>query len=161
MQLINHNIEVGSLFSSVLNSMTNDMQSTKISGDPDYDCGTMIKRHITGNVELAKLEIQYGSNAELVQMANEISNRRATELNEIDKFLQQYSPEKRSQAQRMQMQSLAMHGAYVDLDFGTLTIQHYKNAISLSRIYLLDGKDSDVIGLANNIINIYSIEIDI
>ena len=75
---------------SSMESGMRSMQGMKLSGDTDKDFAMMMKMHHQQAIEMAKVEMQSGTSAQLKAMAQKMIDDQSKEIGELDAWLQQH-----------------------------------------------------------------------
>lgn len=65
-------------------AMTKPMRS-KVTGDVDRDFAAMMAEHHAWAIEMAKIELEYGKNAELRKMAQNVIKAQSAEIEVLNK----------------------------------------------------------------------------
>jgi uncharacterized protein (DUF305 family) len=76
--------------SSIMNSMhdmTNQMHSMETTGNVDEDFAMMMKIHHQGAIDMAKAELESGSDEELKKMAQKIITDQTREIEELQSWI--------------------------------------------------------------------------
>ncbi len=63
-----------------------DMDAMSMSGDTDQDFAMMMKKHHQGAVDMAKIELKHGKDAELKGMAQKIVDSQQTEIKQFEQW---------------------------------------------------------------------------
>jgi hypothetical protein len=63
------------------------MRSMEMTGNIDRDYATMMRAHHQGAVDMSKVELANGKNAEIKRMAQKIINNNQKEISQLDKWL--------------------------------------------------------------------------
>lgn len=147
---------------TVMHDMMADMDMMKVTQDPDIDYATMMKMHHMGAIEMAKVELQSGSNTEMKAMAQAIIDAQQKEIATLDSFLASATPTTMNMEfhmnmmegmERMEKQSdLQIINGDIDQDFATLMIGHHQSATEMAQMQLLMGKSTQLKTLSNMII---------
>jgi uncharacterized protein (DUF305 family) len=128
---------------AVTDRMLDSLRSETFTGAADADFVGVMLRHQRAALDMYRYIQAQGVNPALSGIARGIAAR----LQEDVSFLEQMQPVlKRTGASDLGAQSVAlldsltrlgfsMHGAYPDLDFATMMIQHHQNALALARLY--------------------------
>lgn len=147
---------------TVMHDMMAEMDMMKVTQDPDIDYAMMMKMHHMGAIEMAKLELQSGSNAEMKAMAQAIIDAQQKEIGTLDSFLSTATPTTMNMEfhmkmmegmERMEKQSdLQIINGNIDQDFATLMIGHHQSATEMAQMQLLMGKSTQLKTLSTMII---------
>ncbi|RYZ21840.1 MAG: DUF305 domain-containing protein [Chitinophagaceae bacterium] len=128
-------------------------------GDADQDFAALMRVHHQGAVDMARLELQQGSDAQLKSMAQSITGSQQKEIATLEAYLQQHpagSGESDYYKQSMQEMKGMQHGGNgsgnVDKDFAQLMIPHHRHGVMMAQGYLKVAKDPGLKTLAQNII---------
>ena len=70
-----------------MKKMMSDMKAMKMSGHTDHDFAMMMRPHHQGAIDMAKVELKYGSDPKLKKMAQNIVNGQTKEIGELDGWL--------------------------------------------------------------------------
>ena len=70
-----------------MTKMMKDMESMKMSGDPDKDFATMMKIHHQGAIDMAQVELKNGKDEKMHKMAKKIIEAQQREIKEFDQWL--------------------------------------------------------------------------
>jgi hypothetical protein len=76
----------GDMRSSMMGMMKN-MDSMKMTGDPDRDFATMMKMHHQGAIDMAQMELKIGKDAKMRAMAKRIIEAQQKEIKDFDQWL--------------------------------------------------------------------------
>lgn len=135
--------------------MMRPMQNMKMSGNVDKDFSSMMAEHHQQAVEMAKIEIQSGSNDVLKKMAQNMIDAQTSER----EMLLQHAAELKDAAQpssasnemhmvMMQpMESMNVSGN-VDKDFALLMAAHHEMAIKMADIEMKSGSNDHIKSMA-------------
>ncbi|KAA6439654.1 DUF305 domain-containing protein [Dyadobacter flavalbus] len=155
---------------TVMHDMMAEMDMMKVTQDPDIDYASMMKMHHMGAIEMAKLELQSGSNAEMKAMAQAIIDAQQKEIATLDSFLSTATPTTMNMEfhmkmmegmERMEKQSdLQVINGNIDQDFATLMIGHHQSATEMAQMQLLMGKSTQLKTLSTMIIEEQNKEIE-
>ncbi|OJV17276.1 MAG: hypothetical protein BGO21_25620 [Dyadobacter sp. 50-39] len=147
---------------TVMHDMMAEMDMMKVTQDPDIDYATMMKMHHMGAIEMAKVELQSGSNTEMKAMAQAIIDAQQKEIATLDSFLASATPTTMNMEfhmnmmegmERMEKQSdLQIINGNIDQDFATLMIGHHQSATEMAQMQLLMGKSAQLKTLSTMII---------
>lgn len=73
-------------FAAAMKTMMKDMK-VKPTGNPDKDFVLMMMPHHQGAIDMAKVELQYGANPELRQLATDIVTAQEKEIAQMKEWL--------------------------------------------------------------------------
>jgi uncharacterized protein (DUF305 family) len=76
----NHHKAADRAFDRAMTSMQSEMQRVKMTGNPDPDFAAMMIPHHQGAIEMAKVELQYGTDPRLRRLAQEIIVTQQSEI---------------------------------------------------------------------------------
>jgi uncharacterized protein (DUF305 family) len=74
-------------FAASMQTMMKNM-SVKPAGNPDWDFVLMMAPHHQGAIDMAKVELQYGTDPELRQLASDIIAAQAKEIAQMKQWLE-------------------------------------------------------------------------
>lgn len=80
-----------------MHTMQQTMMAQPMTGDPDHDFATMMRGHHQGAIDMARIELEQGKDAELKKMARKVIEDQTKEIKQLDKWLDRHPPQ---QAQR-------------------------------------------------------------
>ena len=152
-----------------MDKMMEDMHSIKTTGNNNIDFAAMMVEHHKGAVEMSKIEMEKGTNAELKAFAKKVIDDQTKEIvfmqDQISKAPRAASSnsaifQKALQGSMMEM----MHAAPAlynnnDKDFAAQMIPHHKSAVAMSKAYLQHGDEKSLRTLSENIISSQTKEI--
>lgn len=155
-----------------MDGMKNMMKDMKMTGDFDHDFATMMMAHHQGAVDMAKVEIAKGSNADMKAMAQSIVTAQEQEINEFKAILKDYKmPEMKKEGGEMhnelaetmekmdtKMKGVAMTGN-TDKNFVMMMLPHHESAVTMAEDELSHGKNLALKKMAQKIIEEQSKEI--
>ena len=140
------------------------MKEMRSTGNADQDFAALMKTHHMGGVEMARLQIAQGTDAQIKAMAEKMITDQQKEINELDAFLSgnDTTAQKNSKgdvfhkASMKQMGDMKMdmdHSGSIDKQFVQMMILHHQGGIDMARTYLLNGaRNQKLKTLANNIV---------
>ena len=147
---------------TVMHEMMAEMQTMKMTQDPDIDYAEMMKMHHMGAVTMAELELRSGNNSEMKAMAQAIVDAQKKEITQLDSFLASSTPTTMNMEFHMQMMEgmermgkqadLQIINGKIDQDFATLMIGHHQSATEMAQMQLLMGKNTQLKSLSSMII---------
>lgn len=90
------NLSMNTALSQAMISMNAAMSTPSMSGNPDVDFAVMMIPHHQGAVEMAKIELQYGTDSRLRRLAQEIIVTQQSEMALMQLILEHPRPEQSS-----------------------------------------------------------------
>ncbi|HEX2535798.1 MAG TPA: DUF305 domain-containing protein [Chitinophagaceae bacterium] len=139
----------------------NQMKEMASIGHPDHDFAALMKVHHMGAVQMARLLLAQGTDAELKRMAQKMISDQQKELTELDAFLTGKQPQgSRNEAFHKAALGNMQHNHHtpdttgsIDGQFVQLMIPHHQDGINMARTYLENGAtDPKMKAIAQNII---------
>lgn len=133
------------------------MKSMQPTGDPDHDYAMMMKHHHQGAIDMAKAEMQGGTDATMKQMAQKMAEDQQQEVAELEKYLDNSKPSgnsefgKKSMDRMTEMKDMKMESGSLDAMFASMMIPHHEDAIEMSDEYLKEGRNEELKKLARKI----------
>lgn len=153
-----------------MSAMMQEMHKTKPTGNNDVDFSVMMMEHHRGAVEMSKVEIAKGTNADLKKFGQQVINDQEKEIVFMENLVKNASPAKDANSaeflKAMDQSMLTMMKdsteVYnnIDRDFAAQMIPHHQSAVDMARAYLKFGKNKELVTLCNNIISSQSKEIE-
>lgn len=147
---------------TVMHDMMAEMETMKITQDPDIDYAEMMKMHHMGAIEMAELELKSGTNSEIKTMAQAIVDAQKKEITLLDSFLATSTPTTMNMEFHMKMMEgmnrmgkqadLQIITGNIDQDFATLMIGHHQSATEMAQMQLLMGKNTQLKSLSTMIV---------
>lgn len=147
-------------FKNVMDKTMQDMQSMQMTGDPDQDFATMMKRHHQGAIEMANLELSKGASADLKQVAQQTIDASQKDINDLNTFLQSHQPDKKSDFSKKMMDKMKSKspdmnmnmdmGGNTDQQFAMMMSMHHQMGIDMARDYLKVASEEQTKKVANN-----------
>ncbi|WAC13356.1 DUF305 domain-containing protein [Dyadobacter pollutisoli] len=147
---------------TVMHDMMAEMETMKMTQDPDIDYAEMMKMHHMGAIEMAELELKSGTNSEMKRMAQDIVDAQKKEITQLDSFLATSTPTTMNMEFHMQMMEgmermgkqadLQIITGNIDQDFATLMIGHHQSATEMAQMQLLMGKNTQLKSLSSMIV---------
>lgn len=150
-------------FMAIIHKTMNQMESMKMTGDPDFDFASMIFVHHKGGIEMLKEEIKYGSDSTLVQLARKMLESQQMDQKELERFTSGRTPGKTNADFMNEMKShmqiakdemnrnMSMSGN-VDKDFASLMSMHHDHGINMVKSEIKYGKDIQMKRLAQKML---------
>lgn len=155
------------LHSSML-KMKENMSKGMAFNHPDYAFAAGMLPHHVGAVDMAKVELQYGKDPQMIQLAKNIIAAQDKEIKEMqywlaehktdstqktDKISQEMHKELKISMQKMQhnmMQGMSYNDP--DVAFAAGMLPHHVGAVDMAKVELKYGKNPQMRQLAKNII---------
>lgn len=155
------------ILGKAMNDLAYDLDTMKLTGDPDIDFSRIIRRHHRAGMDMSKAELEAGTDTTQKALARRIINREEKEVSELSDFLMDYQPQSKSgfgkRAKEMMHKKpgsgLPMHGAIMDDDFTSMMLLHHQEGVNLAKEYLTQGKSPQVTRVAEEIVKLQSQEI--
>lgn len=149
------------------NVMLDSLRVIAYTGNADLDYVLIQREHQQAALEMYEALLTRGENEELKAIGQHIITKLEEELcfwNQIT-ISRGGAPSRFSERALGLLDSLtagglSMHGAYLDLDFATMMIQHHSNAMALARLYLPYGKDARLLAFSQKLIASYGKDVE-
>lgn len=136
-----------------MNDMMSRMHTMQMSGDFDKDWANMMAEHHQGAIDIAQVEVAQGSDEKMKAKAQEIITKQTDEQNKLKDIINNLKPasmkmgegelEKSMSDMMNKMQTMQMTGN-VDKDFATMMISHHEDGITMSKLELKNGMNSQL-----------------
>lgn len=155
------------MMKSMMKSM-DKMKTMPMTGHPDQDFAMMMIEHHKGAIEMAKIEIEHGKDANLKKMSQDIIKKQEKEIKDMKAFVDKFksshkdaTPHKVSMSDPFNKKMMAsmkmgkMHTdkkASIDHKFLEHMIMHHQQGIDMSKAELAHGKDASMKKMATQII---------
>jgi len=143
-----------------MDAMMQRTKALKMTGDFDVDFANMMIEHHQGAIDMSKVELEAGTDAEMKTMAQQIITAQQAEIATLRTFVQNH-PAKAANQQSMhgnsmetmhnQMKSMAMSGK-VDHDFASMMKVHHQGAVAMAQEALIKGKHAEIKQMAQQMI---------
>ena len=154
--------------------MHDEMMISMAYNDPDTAFAKGMLGHHRGAVDMAKIELKYGTNEAMQELAQEIMATQQAEIDIMNKWLASHpdtaNPQPNTQAmQQAYTKSMdAMHGDMMlgiadplpDMAFARGMLPHHMGAVDMAKIQLKYGTDKEMRKLAQDIIDAQQPEIE-
>lgn len=142
--------------------------------DPDTAFAKGMLGHHRGAVEMAKIELKYGTDEAMRQLAQEIITAQQTEIDVLNKWLASHPDTAKPKPNTIAMQQAYansmenMHGEMTlgvsdpvpDMAFARGMLPHHVAAVDMAKVQLEYGTDEEMRQLAQDVIDTQQIEID-
>jgi uncharacterized protein (DUF305 family) len=153
-----------------MDKMMHEMHGMKPTGNNDIDFAAMMVEHHKGAVEMSKVEIGQGSNAEMKAFAQKVIDDQEKEIGFMQAFISK-SPKTVStnsadfqKALNNSMMAMMNSNTTIynqtDKDFAAQMIPHHQSAVDMAKAYLEYGREESLVNLCNNIISSQTKEIN-
>jgi len=167
----NDTLPAKQVFMTIMNSMMVEMakQSSPVSQDKDF-LSQMIPHH-NAAIQMARYEITYGKNAEMIQLAKSILTEQHVEVNMMQQWLlslpitkpglpQQYQADmNRTMSSMMGAMISQAFSDNIDKAFAQMMIPHHQAAIDMAKVILQYPSDAKITSFAKLLISNEQIEI--
>ena len=161
-------------YTKSMEGMHDEMMISVVYNDPDTAFAKGMLGHHRGAVDMAKVELKYGTNDAMKALAQEIIAAQQAEIDIMNKWLAGHpdaaKPKPNTQAmQQAYAKSMdAMHGDMMlgiadplpDMAFARGMLPHHMGAVDMAKIQLKYGTDEEMRKLAQDIINAQQPEIE-
>jgi uncharacterized protein (DUF305 family) len=155
---------------ATMDKMMHEMHGAKPTGNNDVDFATMMLEHHRGAVEMSKVEVDKGNNAELKAFAQKVMDDQNKEIGFMQDFISKAPKTNSSNSPDFQK---ALNGSMmammddnttiyndIDKDFAAQMIPHHQSAVDMAQAYLQYGKEAGLTTLCQNIISSQEKEIN-
>lgn len=162
-------------YTESMTKMHDEMMIGMSYNDPDTAFAKGMLGHHRGAVDMAEIELKYGTDAAIRKLAQEIINAQQVEIDVLKKWLASHpdTPNPKPDTQAMQ-QAYAdgmntMHGEMMlgiadpipDMAFALGMLPHHIGAVDMAKVQLKYGKDAEMRQLAQEIIDAQQPEIEL
>lgn len=164
--------EVEQAYMAGMTKMHDDMMAGMQANDADVAFAKGMLPHHEGAVDMAKVQLKYGKDEAMIQLASEIIAAQEAEIAQMQQWLTEHpDTEKQDNTAEMQQayeQSMqAMHEDMMagikasdpDMAFAKGMLPHHQGAIAMAEVQLKYGKDKAMRKLAEDIIAAQKVEI--
>ncbi|WP_407074423.1 DUF305 domain-containing protein [Psychrobacter sp. CAL346-MNA-CIBAN-0220] len=162
-------------YSESMTKMHEEMMIGMDYNDPDTAFAQGMLGHHIGAVDMAEIELKYGTDAEMRQLAQEIIDAQQSEIATMKTWLASHPDAKNPTADTKAMQQAyadgmdAMHGEMMlgiadpvpDMAFARGMLPHHVGAVDMAEVQLKYGKDPKMRQLAQEIIDAQQSEIEL
>ncbi len=155
--------------SATMANMMREMHMTKPTGNNDVDFAAMMMAHHKGAVEMSKVAIAQGSNAEIKDFAQKVIDDQNKEISFMQEFIAgapaTASPDAADFQKALNESMMAMMNDSsavqnnIDKDFAAQMIPHHQSAVDMANAYLKYGKEPKLVTLCKNIVGSQTKEI--
>ena len=162
-------------YTKSMTDMHNEMMVGMAYNDPDTAFAKGMLGHHRGAVNMAKIELKYGTNQEMRQLAQDIIDSQQLEIDILNKWLASHpdAPKPKPNTEAMQQAYAeameAMHADMMagiidpmpDMAFARGMLPHHRSAVEMGKIQLQYGTDEEMRKLAQDIIDAQQPEIEV
>ena len=162
-------------YTKSMTDMHNEMMVGMAYNDPDTAFAKSMLGHHRGAVKMAKIELKYGTNQEMRQLAQDIIDSQQLEIDIMNKWLASHpdAPKPKPNTEAMQQAYAkgmeAMHTDMMagiadpmpDMAFARGMLPHHIAAVDMARVQLQYGTDEEMLKLAQDIIDAQQPEIEV
>ena len=140
-----------------MNGMMEQMHNMKPTGNPDHDFAMMMKHHHQGAIDMAKVQIEGGTDTALKAASQHTINEQQGEIAAFDRIMQGSQPSgnsdygQRAMGMMTPMSDIKMEGGSLDAMFASMMIPHHQDAVKMSEEYLKVGKNEELKRIARSI----------
>ena len=142
--------------------------------DPDAAFAQGMLGHHVGAVEMAEIQLKYGTDKEMRQLAQEIIDAQQSEIEQMQNWLASHpdaaeaTPDTKAMQQAYADGMDAMHDEMMagiadpkpDMAFARGMLSHHKGAVDMAEVELKYGKDTEMRELAQAVIDAQQAEIE-
>ncbi len=162
-------------YTKSMTSMHNEMMVGMGYNDPDTAFAKGMLGHHRGAVDMAKIELKYGTDETMRKLAQDIIDSQQLEIDILNKWLASHpdAPKPKPNTEAMQeayakgmntMHSDMMHGIaepVADMAFARSMLPHHIGAVDMAKVQLQYGTDEEMRKLAQDIIDAQQPEIEL
>ncbi|TDH26942.1 DUF305 domain-containing protein [Segetibacter sp. 3557_3] len=155
---------------ATMTKMMHEMHGSKPTGNNDIDFAAMMLEHHKGAVEMSKVQLDKGNNAELKTFAEKVIADQNKEIGFMQDFMSKApkatSPNSAAFQKALSQSMSAMMAANttiyndIDRDYAAQMVPHHQSAVDMAKAYLEYGKETSLTTLCQNIINSQTKEIN-
>lgn len=162
-------------YTKSMNSMHDEMMVGMSYNDPDTAFAKGMLGHHRGAVDMAKIELKYGTDEVMKKLAQDIIDSQQSEIDIMKKWLASHPDAAKPKPETPEMQMAyangmdAMHGEMMagiadpvpDIAFARGMLPHHVGAVDMAKVQLKYGKDEEMRKLAQQIIDAQQPEIEL
>jgi uncharacterized protein (DUF305 family) len=155
---------------ATMDKMMHEMHGAKPTGSIDIDFAAMMLEHHNGAVEMSKVEVDKGKNAELKAFAQKVIDDQNKEIGFMQEFISNAAKTTSLNSAEFQkalhLSMIAMMNDNttiyndIDKDFAAQMIPHHQSAVDMAKAYLQYGQEKSLTKLCQNIISSQEKEIN-
>ncbi len=162
-------------YTKAMSSMRDEMMIGMSYNDPDVAFAKNMLGHHRGTLDMANIELKYGTDASMRQLAQTIILEQQIEIDTIRKWLASHLDSPNPKPNTLVMQQAysstmdAMHNEMTigiadpipDMAFARSMLPHHLGAVEMAKIQMMYGKDEEMRKLAQEIVNAQQPEIEL
>ncbi|OXL24078.1 DUF305 domain-containing protein [Psychrobacter sp. DAB_AL32B] len=162
-------------YTKSMTSMHNEMMVGMGYNDPDTAFAKSMLGHHRGAIDMAKIELKYGNNDEMLKLAEDIINLQQLEIDIMNKWLASHpdAPKPKPNTEAMQQayarsmdvlsgdMVLGIADPDPDMAFARGMLAHHIGAVDMAKVQLKYGTDEEMRQLAQDIIDSQQPEIEV
>ena len=162
-------------YTKSMTSMHNEMMVGMAYNDPDTAFAKSMLGHHRGAIDMAKIELKYGADEEMLQLAEDIIDSQQVEIDIMNKWLASHpdAPKPKPDTEAMQQAYVrsmdVLSGDMVlgiadpdpDMAFARGMLAHHIGAVNMAKVQLKYGTDEEMRQLAQDIIDAQQPEIEV
>ncbi|MDE4454535.1 CopM family metallochaperone [Psychrobacter sp. DAB_AL62B] len=162
-------------YTKSMTSMHNEMMVGMGYNDPDTAFAKSMLGHHRGAIDMAKIELKYGNNDEMLKLAEDIINLQQLEIDIMNKWLASHpdAPKPKPNTEAMQQayarsmdilsgdMVLGIADPDPDMAFARGMLAHHIGAVDMAKVQLKYGTDEEMRQLAQDIIDAQQPEIEV
>jgi uncharacterized protein (DUF305 family) len=151
--------------------MMRKMDTVKTGISPDHDFMSQMIPHHEGAIEMARYEMENGTNFQIVQLAKGILTEQAVEIQQMEGYRKLFLPvdyplkdkfkKEMNETMGLMMRNMPADREHYDVDtaFVMVMIPHHQAGIDMAKVILKFSSDKKTIGLSKQIIASQEVEI--
>jgi uncharacterized protein (DUF305 family) len=159
------------VFLMTMDMMMRKMDTVKTGISPDHDFMSQMIPHHEGAIEMARYEMENGTNFQIVQLAKGILTEQAVEIQQMEGYRKLFLPvdyplkdtfkKEMNETMGLMMHNMPADREHYDVDtaFVMVMIPHHQAGIDMAKVILKFSSDKKTIGLSKQIIASQEVEI--
>ena len=162
-------------YTKSMTAMHDEMMVGMSYNDPDAAFAKGMLGHQRGAVDMAKIELKYGTDEDMKKLAQDVIDAQQLEIDVMNKWLASHPDAVKPKPETADMQMAyangmdAMHGEMMagiadpvaDMAFARGMLAHHVGAVDMAKVQLKYGKDEEMRQLAQQIIDAQQPEIEL
>lgn len=137
-----------------MKKMMDKMHQTEKTYNADYDLAASMKEHHQGAIDMSSAEISSGTDSQLKEMAQKMSEKQQKEIAELEGIMSQskagaknYDDSDQGLGKAMmdnmkEMMQMPEYSGMLDKDFATMMVKHHKDGIKMGETILQYSKNA-------------------